>query len=396
MARLATLLILLAAAASAQPRVISLDPALLAQAKVRAAAGDPALAPALARLRRDADKAAALKPLSVMDKTRTAPSGDKHDYLSLAPYSWPDPAKPDGLPWINRDGQVNPASREGTDHQALDRLCGTVNTLALAWYFTGQPDDAERAVALLKVWFLDDATRMNPNLTYAQGVPGRSDGSHWGIIDTVTMIALADDLGLLDGAPAFTPAVRDGLSQWFGALAKWLTESKNGLDELSAPNNHGTWCHAQAAAYALAAGDRATARRMVEDSRRLIASQIQPDGRQPLELARTKSYSYTLYNLRAWFTLAQIGRGLDVDLFAVKTDDGRCLRVALDYLAPYFADPQTWPGKQIEPVKAPDDGLATLLRQAARVYHEPRYEALLQPHRPALQASRLQLLWPAG
>ena len=45
-------------------------------------------------------------PWSVMDKQHVPPSGDKHDYMSLGPYWWPDPDKPDGLPYIRRDGEV--------------------------------------------------------------------------------------------------------------------------------------------------------------------------------------------------------------------------------------------------------------------------------------------------
>ena len=115
--------------------------------------------PALERLRAEADKALKAKPHSVMEKARMPPSGDKHDYLSLAPYSWPDPAKADGLPWINRDGQVNPESREGTDSGALGRLCSDVETLALAYRLTQQEPYAAKAATLLRVWFLDPATR---------------------------------------------------------------------------------------------------------------------------------------------------------------------------------------------------------------------------------------------
>ena len=56
-------------------------------------------------------------PVSVMEKRRTPPSGNKHDYMSMAPYWWPDSTKPDGLPFVRRDGHVYPASR--VDHDGL-------------------------------------------------------------------------------------------------------------------------------------------------------------------------------------------------------------------------------------------------------------------------------------
>jgi hypothetical protein len=163
--------------------------------------------PALEHLRGEADKMLKATPHSVMEKTRMPPSGDKHDYLSLAPYSWPDPSKPDGLPWITRDGKVNPESREGTDHNALSRMCSEVETLALAYRLTQHEPYAVKAVEVAKVWFLDPATKMNPNLEYGQGVPGRSTGRGTGIIDTVGLIKVVQTIGGLEGSPAWTPEI---------------------------------------------------------------------------------------------------------------------------------------------------------------------------------------------
>ena len=355
---------------------------------------DAALLPALGRLRREADKALKAAPGSVMDKAKTPPSGDKHDYFSLAPYSWPDPAKPDGLPWINRDGQVNPESRIGTDHDALSRLCSQVDSLALAYYCTGHEPYAEKAAQLLRVWFFDPATKMNPHLDFAQGVPGRSTGRGTGIIDTTQLIKLTDAAGLLAGAKAWTPEQQHGLEAWFRAFLKWLLTSKHGRDEAKAANNHGSWYLAQTAAFALFAGDVDQARKQVELGRARIASQIEPDGRQPLELKRTKSYGYTLFNLEALFTLAELGRRLDVDLYHYRTANGRSLRAALDYAVPYLDPAKKWPGQQIHEVHQPDAALASLLRRAATLYPDGKYAALLQPAAAELAPSRFQLLWP--
>ena len=348
--------------------------------------------PAVARLLRDADKALAAKPGSVMDKTLMPPGGDKHDYLSLAPYSWPDPAKPDGLPWINRDGEVNPASRAGTDHDAFGLMCSQVETLALAYHVTRRDVYAAGAVTRLRVWFLDPATRMNPHLEYGQGVPGRNTGRGTGIIDTVPLIRVVEGLRFLRGSPAYTPDVEKGLQAWIRRYLDWLLTSENGRYEAAAANNHGSWYLAQTAAYAWFLGDTAQVRKSAEAGRQRIASQIEPDGRQPLELKRTKSYSYSIYNLEALFTLAELGRRVDVDLFSYHTSDGRSLRAAIGYMAPYFNADKHWPDQQIKEVKHPDDGMAALLRRAAIAYREPKYEALLND--PALAASRFQFLWP--
>jgi hypothetical protein len=348
--------------------------------------------PALADLRADADKMLKAKPHSVMEKTRLPPSGDKHDYLSLAPYSWPDPAKPDGLPWINRDGEVNPESREGTDSKTLGHMCVEVETLALAYRLTKQEPYAAKAAEILKVWFLDPATKMNPHLEYGQGVPGRNTGRSSGIIDSVRFIRVVQAIGWLDGSPAWTPERQKGMKAWFRAYLDWLLKSKIGLAEASSANNHGSWYLAQTAAYALFVGDQEQVRKSVELGRERIAKQIEPDGRMPLELKRTKSYSYSLYNLDALITLGEIGTAVGIDLFAYRTEDGRSLRAALDYVAPYFQADKKWPGPQIKEVKHPDEELAGLLRRAANAYGEPKYEAMIQDAK--LAASRFQLIWP--
>src|SRR3954466_4902684 len=109
-----------------------------------------------------ADRALEQKPVSVMDKKKVPPSGDKHDYLSQAPYWWPDPAKPDGKPYIRKDGQRNPEIDAIADHDNLGRLGDAVATLGLAYAYTGREVYAAHAARLVRAWFLDPATRMNP------------------------------------------------------------------------------------------------------------------------------------------------------------------------------------------------------------------------------------------
>src|SRR5437660_805703 len=178
------------------PRVFQSDGRDLAAVKRRLAAGDPQLAAALAELRRHADAELKTPPLTIVHKPKAPPSGDKHDYVSMAPYFWPDPTKPDGLPYIRRDGRVNP-EREKYDRPLLGKMAQAVHALALAHYLTGEERYAEHAARLLRVWFLDAATRMNPNLNYAQFIPGVNDGRGIGIIDTVALLEVVDGIGLL-------------------------------------------------------------------------------------------------------------------------------------------------------------------------------------------------------
>ena len=380
-----------AAETNALPRVFLLDGRLLAQTRRQATAGNAELAAAMAQLRNEAQAALREGPFSVTHKKIVPPSGDRHDYMSLGPYWWPDPDRPDGLPYIRRDGEVNPEG-EAYDRRPLGRMTSAVETLALAYYLTGNEPYAEHAARLVRAWFLDEATRMNPHLEYGQAIPGRTQGRGIGIIDTAQLTRLVDAVGLLGASPAWTAADQQGLEAWFRQYLAWLRESKHGRDEDRTRNNHATWYDVQLASFALFVGQQSVAREVLQKvPARRIATQIDPDGQQPLELARTRSFDYSAMNLRGMFELARLGEHVDVDLWNFETSDGRGIRRALEWLIPYALGEQKWTHRQIS-VFAPER-LAPLLRRAAIVYRDPGYERALRQH--ALDpADRMHLLWP--
>jgi len=396
------LFLALAAGATAQttpaPRkVFLMNMAGLDKAKSRLAAGDKTLQPALQKLVQDAEKALTAGPFSVMQKKLVPPSGDKHDYMSLGPYWWPDPAKPDGKPYIRRDGVVNPESRnDDTDRPTMEKMKTNVETLALASYFTDKEACAAHAARLLRIWFLDPATKMNPHLIYGQAIPGRLDGRSIGIIDTRILAALCDAVALLEPSPAWTPDDQRGLVQWFDAYLNWLLTSAHGKDEADEHNNHGTWYDVQVARFALFAGKPEVAQAAVERAKTRLAKHIEPDGRQPHELARTAGFSYSAMNLSGFFDLAAMGEAVGVDLWSYKTDDGRSLRAALDYLAPYADPQQKWPHQQIGG-RNYHLALLPLLLRAATAFDAPRYKemiAKLPPEETAAHSAQLMYCHP--
>jgi len=358
-------------------RVFSEPPGAVEKAKSRILANDPAVLPAYQELLKRADKALTLKPLSVLDKPKTPDSGDKHDYMSQAPYFWPDPTRPDGRPYIRKDGQRNPeAGDENSDSPRMGRMAGSSETLALAYYFSGREEYAEHAAKLLRTWFLDPATRMNPNLNYAQAVPGVNTGRGTGMIESRSLIAAIDAVGLLAGSKVWTAEDQTGLVTWIRSFLDWAQSSKNGKDEAAAKNNHGSHYDAQLAHFALFTGQTELAKSIVEGAKqRRIAQQIKPDGSQPLELSRADSFGYSRFNLLALFDLATIGEHVDVDLWHFETPDGAGIRKALDFLVPYVADPEKpWP---YENGKKSTRDIVSLLWQAGAVYDDPHYRALV-------------------
>src|SRR6266851_5152245 len=223
------------------PRVFLLDAKHLQLTRQRVQAGDKSLTPAWAKLEGEAQKALSVPPSSVVSKEAMPPSGDKHDYMSQAPYFWPNPKTPNGLPYIRRDGERNPEIEKIPDHQNMGRVGKLSRVLALGFYLTGNETYAARASLLLHTWFLDPATRMNPNLNFGQGIPGITTGRGTGIIDSRGLTDVTDAVGLLAGSKSWTANDQKGMEKWFADYLGWLQQNPIGLDEAKAENNHGTF-----------------------------------------------------------------------------------------------------------------------------------------------------------
>ncbi len=333
---------------------------MLSKAQV---AKDPSL-PAYAKLMRDAEAAMARGPWSVTDKTKTPPSGDKHDYMSIAPYFWPDPAKPDGLPYINRDGEVNPErATEAFDRTRLGDMANAVQALSLAYYFTGQPKYADRAGLILKTWFIDPKTRMKPNLDFAQGVPGKVPGRSFGIIDSAELLPVAESIGLLQPSHALSPTDMAALRQWFGDLSTWLTDSDAGKTERAAANNHAIWYDLELAEFALVAGRADVARTVASNfAEARIRPQFTPDGSLPQELKRTRSFHYSTWTMQASYDVATLGECIGVDLWSWQDADGRGLKASTRFIAAFSGRETDWKWQEIS--QNPQDLYDALLRAA--------------------------------
>ncbi len=356
------------------PRVFIIDGRELAETKHRIKSDNQTFAAALANLEKDAKRAMQQQASSVISKAVTPPSGDKHDYMSQAPYFWPNPDKSDGLPYINRDGERNPEIAKITDHLALDQMEAAVQTLSLAYYFKNNEEYATKATQLLRAWFIDPATRMNPNLEYAQFIPGVNTGRGIGLIETRGLVNTVDAVGLLAGSKSWTSADQKALEAWFSTFLQWMQESRNGREENAAKNNHGTFYDVQAMSFAMFIRRNDLAKEIAEAAReKRIALQIEPDGRQPLELRRTKAWSYSNMNLDGLMLLACLAENVGVDLWNYQTKDRRGIRAALEYLYPYAIADREWTFQQIGGFEG--KSFFPLMRRAAAHYSDEKFKA---------------------
>jgi hypothetical protein len=325
------------------------------------------------RILKQADGALKIAPISITASRARLSEGGPHDFYSNGDYWWPDPNKPDGLPYIQRDGQSNPQNFSA-HRLALRNMRDAAAALAAAYALDGQEKYAEKAVTLLKVFFLDEATKMNPSLLYAQAIPGRFSGRGIGIIDTLHLAEVPPAILALSRSQAMTPEVLAGLKKWFGDYAQWMTTHKYGLDEMNAKNNHSVAFMVQLASFATLTGDTAQldlCRQRYQEI--FVPQQMAPDGSFPQELRRTKPYGYSIFQLDNMAILCQLLSTQSDNLWTFAFPDGRGIRKAVEYLYPFLQDKTKWPLKpDVEhfeswPVRQP------ALLFAARAFGEKKY-----------------------
>ena len=354
------------------PKVLIGNPARLKEIKQQLQQQDKTAIATLAQLQKKADSLLDMKPVSVMEKKSTPVSGNKHDYMSQAPYFWYDSSKPNGLPYLRRDGERNPEIYKITDRTYLGKIDNACRILSLAWYFTGNPKYAAKAATLLQTWFINDDTKMNPHLDYGQAIPGINSGRGIGIIETIALTGIADAAILLEGSPSWTASNANLLKQWYAQYLQWMLTSKNGMEEHAAKNNHGTWYYAQAIDFALFTGNKNKAVELINESKKRLDSQLTTEGKQPLELERTNGLGYSTMNLHGWFTVATLSDKAGIDLWNYKTPAGVGIQTAFDWLQPFAMGNSSWPYQQISPYDKKSEWYPLLL-QAAKGFKKNGY-----------------------
>ncbi len=353
-------------------------------------APEPWMKTALDSLRGEAEKAMSKGPWSVMDKndTQLPPSGDKHDFYSLSIYWW---ETPDGT-WVWRDGERNPASIL-PDEAGLQQLFSTVKILSNAAWFLDEPRYGEKAASLLRHWFLDPETAMNPNLNFAGAIPGKSTGRGVGIHRFKDFAFIIDAIGLLHAMGVWSDKDQENMRQWVGKFAEWANTSKLGLDEKKALNNHSVFYGSMMLASALYTENEPLIKEYLESYfQKQLITQIAKDGNLPQEMKRTHPIHYFTYTLMGFGMYAETARNLGVDYYDFVGPDGQTLRAAFNYLLPYWEGKTPWPKKE-DPML--DYRVFITARLGALRLNEPAFETYLETSFPTTWARDYRnLLWP--
>ncbi|WP_319502985.1 alginate lyase family protein [uncultured Draconibacterium sp.] len=281
-------------------------------------------------------------PLTVTATVCERSAGGAHDFYSEGDYWWPDPKNPDG-PYIRRDGQTNPDNFVA-HRLAMIRFSQIVGRETSAYLLTGDKTFAEASLKHLEAWFINPETRMNPGLLYVQAIKGRVTGRGIGIIDAIHLIEVARSVEILEQNSAVDQEKINQIKAWFEEFVHWLTTHPYGLDEMNTKNNHATCWVMQVAAFARLTGNE----EILEMCRNrfkniLLPNQMGENGSFPLELERTKPYGYSLFNLDAFFTTAEILSDENNNLYEFSTPDGKNLELGAEYLFPFILDKSSWP-----------------------------------------------------
>lgn len=325
--------------------------------------------------------AAALKvaPQTIVAARNPRSAGGLHDFSSEGDYWWPDPKNPDG-PYLQRDGMTNPDNFVA-HRQFLLSFARNFGYLAGAWKVTHDEKFAAAAVQHLHAWFVDPATRMNPSLLYSQAIKGRFTGRGIGVIDTVHLAEVALGVEALRGSKALTAGEEQAIVGWFRDYHRWIRTHQYGIDESKAENNHGTCWALQAACFAHLIGDQES----LADCRRrlktiLLPNQMAIDGSFPRELARTKPYGYSIFNLDVMTALAVVLSTPEENLLTWSLPDGRNLVQGVAFLAPYLADKDAW----LKQVKKPANNTAAQADSKEPIKADVMYWAEWPVRQPAL------------
>lgn len=331
-------------------------------------------APALQALKKRADEILTNDTYTITKRKLKAPSGDPHDYMSMGPYWWPNPDTPDGLPYVSRDGYVNPEVR---DPNTLGTVFGVISSLALAAFYFGDEDRKYSAYAERQLydWFINPETKMNPNARFAQAIPGICEGRGVGLIDFCQSYLFFDGLGIFEELGTVNPEIISEVKAWYGSFVDWMLTSEIGIDEDNARNNHGMWYDAQTLAAAVYLGREELAKKILSTAyKRRLVSQIKPGGAMPLELARACGIHYTFYALDAASVIANIAERLGYTEYW-SSDSARgvpILKEAIDFIYPYVSGAEKFPYSELHP-ELRGVGMARMLYRVAKRYDTEEY-----------------------
>jgi hypothetical protein len=293
------------------------------------------------------------RPLrTVLDKTATPPSGDKHDYFSAPRYLHAQAGR-----LVHIDGVTSPASLRGApeslgyDKFSLADFLAIVPTLTVWGRTEGGAESLQAARNWLLAWTADPQTRMNPDVRFAQWRPDRpSVANSVGVVDVRDAWMLPPLIHMLFTQGALSRTEHDAALKWCEMLGHNLLSGEQGTGAYFRSNNIGAWAHLLLVSTCMFLGHYARASSLYREVTLRLYQATDADGRQPREIVRQTPLHYMLFNLTAWTVLANHLRHYSCDIWRYEAHGGRLLdrmfdAVKLDAYKEYTVEPEkfdTW------------------------------------------------------
>lgn len=328
------------------------------------------------KLLKKADELLDVENPTVINKKVMPPTKNKNDYLSVSRYWWPDTTKADGLPWIRKDGETNPDTQtDAVDRKRLGRMSGYAQTLSLAYFFSEDEKYAKKGISIVKTWFLNRETRMNPHLQFSQSVPGNPKSRRSGILDGRDIpVKVLDGVTLLSKSKNWSDEDDVKFNKWLFDYEMWLTISPTGIKGAEQENNHGSWYNYQVAALAYYNGNIELLKKAIDRTKELLDIQLDENGGQTHELKRTRSFFYSCFTLDAVTRIAIVAEKAGMPFWNYSSaDNGKGISKALDFLMP-AANGSEW-GYKTTKKGLELAYLAPVLKRISGKIDNPKYEA---------------------
>jgi hypothetical protein len=270
-----------------------------------------------------------------------------NNYTSLAVYYNPNPDTPSGFPYVRMDGVRNKEFYTMGDNNYTAAFMGLISPLCILYYFTKNEEYANKAIQALQVFFVNEQTKMNPDLTYSGIVIGNSMSDlriRGAIIDADRFSIVPDLIELLKPSSFWNSNIEDSMTSWFNDLSNWLKTSDRGILQGEYTHNIRTSYMRQLCSYLCASGKSDEAKEYLANNiTDVLSAQIDTDGKQILEMDRTQPRHYSNFNLRLLVGLATMSNSLGINVWNYEDAEGKgSIRKAMNYLCHYYMNPEEW------------------------------------------------------
>ncbi len=280
---------------------------------------------ALSSVKHFIDEVLIMPDLFVTDKNFTAPSGDTHDYYSVAPHYSSAGLKYDS--YTNDEDRVKKCS----DAEAFRNFAWRVYAYSVGGVILRQPQLSQKAVNLIKSWFVDSKTKMNPNVRYAQIIPRSDKINEVGVIELRQLINVVSAAKVLLICGALEGSELQMIKNWIQLFLDDCDNCAIREKALQRKNNIGTWSAVLFGTLDLFCDRYPRSFSIAYQAAERLGQQLGPFSVQLNEIGRAMPLHYCLFNLAAWFELSQLCREFGIDLYRFSGVHNESLRNALQF-----------------------------------------------------------------